>query len=240
MTSMSWNSATLSRRSCLTCSRICQRRAAGSCRPFSAISRYLGEACAAQWGCRSNNWASPAWPICGQASAKKSRSSGSAPRCTGGRGGQPSHGLRHAGRDLRIQRRGAETLHVQDAQCGGGSRLRARLLGGKRGAVRRIRAAHHLEQQARVGDGARQRADHLEVEQQAGQHVLARHRAEEGFSPTSPVCEAGRRIEPPPSCPIASGAMPAATAATAPPLEPPGVSARFQGLRVAPKIGLPV
>jgi hypothetical protein len=39
------------------------------------------------------------------------------------------------------------------------------------------------------------------------------------------VCEAGRRIEPPPSWPMASGVMPAATAATAPPLEPPGVSA---------------
>ena len=56
----------------------------------------------------------------------------------------------------------------------------------------------------------------------------------EGFSPTSPACEAGRRIEPPPSVPSASGPSPAATAATAPPEEPPGVSARSHGLRVTP------
>ena len=62
----------------------------------------------------------------------------------------------------------------------------------------------------------------------------------EGFSPTRPVCEAGRRIEPPPSCAMASGPMPAATAATAPPLEPPGVSAGFQGLPVAPNSGFAV
>jgi hypothetical protein len=54
------------------------------------------------------------------------------------------------------------------------------------------------------------------------------------------VCDAGRRIDPPPSCAIASGPMPAATAATAPPLEPPGVSAGFQGLPVAPNSGLAV
>ena len=32
----------------------------------------------------------------------------------------------------------------------------------------------------------------------------------EGLKPTSPVCEAGRRVEPPPSVPSASGTMPAA------------------------------
>ncbi len=55
-----------------------------------------------------------------------------------------------------------------------------------------------------------------------------------GFSPTTPVHEAGQRIEPPPSVPTASGATPTASAALAPPLEPPGVIARFQGLRVTP------
>ena len=55
-----------------------------------------------------------------------------------------------------------------------------------------------------------------------------------GFKPTSPQHDAGMRIEPPPSfaCPI--GAMPAATAAAEPPLEPPGVRDRSHGLRVAP------
>ena len=43
------------------------------------------------------------------------------------------------------------------------------------------------------------------------------------------------RMEPPPSVPMASGPRPAATAALAPPLEPPGVRSRFHGLRVTPK-----
>ena len=42
------------------------------------------------------------------------------------------------------------------------------------------------------------------------------------------------RIEPPPSLPWAIGTRPAATAAAAPPDEPPGVRERSQGLRVAP------
>ena len=48
------------------------------------------------------------------------------------------------------------------------------------------------------------------------------------------------RMEPPPSVPTASGPRPAATAAPAPPLEPPGVRAGFHGLRVMPKSGLSV
>ena len=55
-----------------------------------------------------------------------------------------------------------------------------------------------------------------------------------GFSPTSPQQAAGMRIEPPPSLPCATGTMPAATAAAAPPEEPPGVRCRSQGLRVGP------
>ena len=46
------------------------------------------------------------------------------------------------------------------------------------------------------------------------------------------------RTEPPPSVPSANGVMPAATDAAAPALEPPGVLARFQGLRVMPVSGL--
>ena len=42
------------------------------------------------------------------------------------------------------------------------------------------------------------------------------------------------RIEPPPSLPCATGTMPAATAAAAPPEEPPGVRSRSHGLRVGP------
>ena len=48
------------------------------------------------------------------------------------------------------------------------------------------------------------------------------------------------RIEPPPSVPTASGPIPEATAAAAPPEDPPGVFAGFQGLRVMPVSGLSV
>ena len=42
-----------------------------------------------------------------------------------------------------------------------------------------------------------------------------------GFSPNKPQQAAGIRIDPPPSVACATGTMPAATAAAAPPLEPP-------------------
>ena len=51
---------------------------------------------------------------------------------------------------------------------------------------------------------------------------------------------AGLRIEPPPSVPMASGARPAATAAPAPPEEPPGVWLVLHGFRVTPKSRLSV
>ena len=53
----------------------------------------------------------------------------------------------------------------------------------------------------------------------------------------SPVRQPGMRTEPPPSVPSANGVMPAATEAAAPALEPPGVLARFHGLRVMPVSG---
>ncbi len=55
-----------------------------------------------------------------------------------------------------------------------------------------------------------------------------------GLRPTRPVTDAGTRIDPPPSPACATGASPAATAADAPPLDPPEVCARFHGLRVLP------
>src|SRR3954454_13048683 len=55
-----------------------------------------------------------------------------------------------------------------------------------------------------------------------------------GFSPTSPQNEAGLRIDPPPSPPVAIGTTPAATAAADPPLEPAVLISRFQGFLVAP------
>ena len=59
-------------------------------------------------------------------------------------------------------------------------------------------------------------------------------RPREGLIPNSPQHEAGMRIDPPPSEPCASGRTPAATAAAAPPDEPPGVRSVFHGLRHAP------
>src|SRR4051795_12305651 len=56
-----------------------------------------------------------------------------------------------------------------------------------------------------------------------------------GLRPTSPQQAAGILIEPPPSDPWATGTIPAATAAAAPPEEPPGVREVSQGLRVGPK-----
>ncbi len=59
-------------------------------------------------------------------------------------------------------------------------------------------------------------------------------RARVGFRPTSPHIAAGKRIEPPPSTAWATGTMPAATAAAAPPELPPAEYSGFHGLRVFP------
>src|ERR1700686_5813331 len=59
-------------------------------------------------------------------------------------------------------------------------------------------------------------------------------RARVGFNPNTPDADAGIRIEPPPSLAWATGRMRAATAAAAPPEEPPAEWSRFQGLRVGP------
>src|SRR6266446_1384905 len=59
-------------------------------------------------------------------------------------------------------------------------------------------------------------------------------RPREPLSPTSPQKEAGIRTDPPASLPCAIATMPEATAAAAPPLDPPAVRSVFQGLRVAP------
>src|SRR5690606_25561615 len=59
-------------------------------------------------------------------------------------------------------------------------------------------------------------------------------RARVGFKPKRPQQLAGMRIEPPPSVACATGTMPAATAAAAPPLEPPAMRDKSHGLRVAP------
>ena len=56
-----------------------------------------------------------------------------------------------------------------------------------------------------------------------------------GLYPTTPEQDAGMRIEPAMSDPVAKVVVPAASAAPAPPEDPPGVTSRFQGLRVTPQ-----
>ena len=56
-----------------------------------------------------------------------------------------------------------------------------------------------------------------------------------GFSPITPQKDAGIRIDPPVSVPRARGTTPAATAAPDPPLDPPVIRARSQGLAVGPQ-----
>lgn len=63
---------------------------------------------------------------------------------------------------------------------------------------------------------------------------LSGTRARVGLKPNTPQQEAGILIDPPPSLACAIGTMPAATAAADPPLDPPGVRVRPQGLHVGP------
>ena len=59
-------------------------------------------------------------------------------------------------------------------------------------------------------------------------------RPRDGLRPKRPQKLAGMRMEPPPSEASAAGTMRAATAAPAPPDEPPGVRSGAQGFRVGP------
>ena len=53
--------------------------------------------------------------------------------------------------------------------------------------------------------------------------------------PVMPENDAGWRIEPPVSVPVAAGARSAATAAAEPPDEPPGTCSTFHGFLTGPK-----
>ena len=62
----------------------------------------------------------------------------------------------------------------------------------------------------------------------------------EGFIEVIPQQYAGFLNDPPMSLPIPNGLIPVAIAAPSPPLDPPGVIALFQGLKVLPLNGLSV
>ena len=59
-------------------------------------------------------------------------------------------------------------------------------------------------------------------------------RPRDGLRPTSPHMAAGMRIEPPPSLALAAGSMPEATAAAAPPDDPPVPWSVPHGFRQGP------
>src|SRR4029450_6245233 len=61
-----------------------------------------------------------------------------------------------------------------------------------------------------------------------------------GLWPNTPLNDAGMRIDPPMSVPISNDVSPVATAAPAPPDEPPGTRSAFHGLTVVPNISLKV
>src|SRR5262245_66346777 len=69
---------------------------------------------------------------------------------------------------------------------------------------------------------------------EAGKCPVAGTRPGVGFSPQIPEKCAGTRMDPPPSLPIPPAEQPEAIAAASPPLDPPGVRARSQGLLVWP------
>src|ERR1700754_1294090 len=58
--------------------------------------------------------------------------------------------------------------------------------------------------------------------------------------PNTPLNDAGMRTEPPPSVPMEIGLVPVATAADAPPLDPPAVFVTSPGFLVMPVSGLSV
>src|SRR6202034_4718672 len=68
----------------------------------------------------------------------------------------------------------------------------------------------------------------------AGKCPVAGMRPGVGFRPQIPLKCAGTRMEPPPSLPTPPADIPAAIAAASPPLDPPGVRSRSQGLLVRP------
>ena len=65
-------------------------------------------------------------------------------------------------------------------------------------------------------------------------------RPRDGLIPNRPQTLAGIRMDPPPSLPCAAGASPAATAAPAPPLEPPADRLRSHGVRAGGPISVSV
>ena len=104
---------------------------------------------------------------------------------------------------------------------------------------RLTRSGEDAQRQRDIGDAARQWSlltdDGLLPDlAQIGRIIEVRQRPEVGFSVVKPQKCAGMRKLPPMSPPMPMGEPPAAMIAPSPPLLPPGVRARFQGLLARP------
>ena len=148
--------------------------------------------------------------------------------------------LQHRGH-LGVDRQAAEVAAPGDPQR---RRIAARGVGGEalldRQRVARVGAGERLKQQRGVGRACARsgRGRRTGSTGRPGRSVGIRPGV--GRRPTRLQNAAGLRTLAPRSEPSANGSIPAATAAAAPPLEPPGVFVRSYGLRVAPKTALNV
>ena len=104
-----------------------------------------------------------------------------------------------------------------------------------------VRAGKHRKRERKVGRAARHRADHREIAAtpamagvSGGPEPRCGTRSRLGLCENTPQKCAGARSEPPMSEPSSRGTNPAASAAAAPPDEPPGVRPRSHGLLVVP------
>ena len=142
---------------------------------------------------------------------------------------------------LRVDRRVAEIGAPGDAPAGDAALAVGQVVDtvvGQREAVALVRAGHDVQHQRRVAHGAGHRAGGGQVVARSGidRHAPVRGLVADDAAESGRDADASRRRR----CRVASGPRPAATAAPAPPLEPPGVRSSRQGLRVGGKSRLSV
>ena len=155
--------------------------------------------------------------------------------------GEPAHGFldgrAHSGlhpfAEIGLRNADAQPGEIQVAK-----RARVILLGPlETGRIPRIEAGHHVHEQREVGRALRERPGLVERRGESHQSIT-RDRPYVGLRPQMPENEAGCRIEPPVSVPVAAGTMRAATAAAEPPEEPPGTRLFAHGFLTGPKCEL--
>ncbi len=186
--------------------------------------------CAA--GCAAAASTRPARPLRRPGRRRRTRSRGRGHRGSSGnraplvpRRGLPkrARGRRRSGlRGRRVRHDAGDRTAQRDARCAAG----------RRGpACAGVRPASTAKPEGRVGHRGGEDAVLGQAEPVVGADT-GRHHAAARLEPTRPQQAAGMRTEPRPSLPCAIGTSPAATAAAAPPDEPPGVRSVRHGLRV--------